>query len=231
MKCDVREDPARAQPPAGDADYERRSAQFRELGFVPAGISMESAWFLTPFKWYWRTLEGERWFVSPDGRTFVTLNRLIREEPVRFGACTIFDGDAIVRTSCPGAGIATTSGNYRRHELRKVDPAALLAAHAEHVEAFSRETGRLAREANMKEVADAESEHSRQLLLGRRRGLAETRFQLSFFGVPSALAFALLPSWVGSLGDRLRRRRSASAAPFTRTFVSRWSKGCAGKPC
>src|SRR5262245_51887863 len=78
LRCEVREDPARAESQAGDPDYERRYQQFRELGFLPAGITSESGWFISPFDWHWRTLQGSRWLVSADGRTFVSFHRLIR---------------------------------------------------------------------------------------------------------------------------------------------------------
>jgi hypothetical protein len=128
---------------------------------------------------------------------------MIREEPVRFSACTIFDGDAVVRTSCPGAGIVTASADYSRHELRKVDPAALLAAHADHVESFSREAGRAVRQVTMTEAATIDAAHDRRLLLSRPRGFANTTPQLVYLGLPSVIAFALLPRWLGSPGNRL----------------------------
>src|SRR5262245_20450905 len=70
LKHVVREEPASAEPQVGDPDYERRYRQFRELGFVPAGITIESGWFMSPFDWHWRTVEACRWLVSADGRTF-----------------------------------------------------------------------------------------------------------------------------------------------------------------
>src|SRR5262249_34482526 len=124
LRCDVHEDAARAEPPAGDPDFERRFRQFRELGFVPVGLTIDPGWFITSFKWWWRTLQGCRWLASPDRRTFVNFSRLIHEEPVRFSVLTIFDGDGIVRTTCPGAGLPTEFENSRRFELRNVDPAA-----------------------------------------------------------------------------------------------------------
>lgn len=201
LRCEVREDPASAEPQVGDPDYERRYRQFRELGFLPIGITFESAWFLTVFKWHWRSLEGSRFLVSADGRTFVSFHRQIREEPVRFGATTVFEGDALVRTACPG--IVSILADYRLYALRKVEPAALLDAHADYVESFTRETGRAVRQATLPEVASIDIKHSRRLILGLRKGLAETKFHLISYGLPSLAAFVLLPRSLGTQANRL----------------------------
>src|SRR5262249_47823461 len=76
----VSEEPSAAEPTSDDVDYERRYRQFRELGFLPIGTTIEICWFSNPIKWYRRSLRPLRWLATSDGRFLVSFHRLIPTE-------------------------------------------------------------------------------------------------------------------------------------------------------
>lgn len=161
---EVRHEPARAEPTADDPDYARRFGQFAAMGYRALASSRESCWFMMPTRWFWRSFAGLRWMASPDGRTLISFHRLLADEPVRFGAVTLFDDGGLVRTACPGAGLTYQDGNYLRMELRGVDPAELLSKHEIHVMAFSTEGNRNIKEASLDEVVRIETEQDIKVL-------------------------------------------------------------------
>src|SRR5262249_51288788 len=132
----VSQEPSAAEPTTDDPDYERRYQQFRELGFLPIGTTIETCWFSNPIRWYRKSLRPLRWLATPDGRFLASFHRLIAAEPVRFGIVTLLSDAGMVRTTCPGVGKHRLEGNRLRIELLNVEPAELLAQHQEHVHAF-----------------------------------------------------------------------------------------------
>jgi hypothetical protein len=179
-------DPRRAEPAADDPDYERRYRQFAALGFQPIGWSRESCWFINGHKWYWRG-RGTRWMGLPDGTIFVTFHRMLDDEPVRFGAITIFERGGMVRTTCPGAGATIDNETCLRVEFPSIEPDELIAKHKEHVAAFSRRRGRTARPARIEDVAGEEEAQTNKLLTGQVR---------SSYGRP--IVFVALPALIAS---------------------------------
>jgi hypothetical protein len=136
------EDPRLVEPGGDDPDYERRYRQFLALGFRPVGFTRASGWFAFPTKWRWRSLQGQRWMATPDGKTFALFHRLIAAEPVRITVMTLNDGDGFVSTVCPGMGVTLDRGsNHGRFELRGVEPEELVAKHRENVEYFCAQRG------------------------------------------------------------------------------------------
>ncbi len=129
------------EPRGDDPDYERRYRQFEALGFRPVGTTRETAWFMFPFHWRWRS-RGSRWMRNDDGTMLVSFHRLIADEPLHFGALTLTSGEGLVRTTCPGAGVDSyPEVNFGRFELRNVEPAELVEEHQRNVDAFCREQG------------------------------------------------------------------------------------------
>src|SRR5262249_11072823 len=156
-------DPGAVAPKGDDADYERRYQQFAALGFQPIGTSHETCWFINSHKWYWRS-RGTRWMAKPDGLTLVTFHRMLADEPVRYGAVTVFERGGLVRTACPGAGATIDTDTYLRVEFPDIEPAELLAKHAEHVEAFGRRKSRTARAASLEDAVSEEETQDNRLL-------------------------------------------------------------------
>src|SRR5438094_3155299 len=72
----VTQEPTMAEPTSDDPDYERRYQQFRELGFVPVGTTIEICWFINPIKWYRQSLRPLRWLATADGRFLASFHRL-----------------------------------------------------------------------------------------------------------------------------------------------------------
>ncbi len=158
-------DPALARPRSGDNDGEKRYAQFTALGFRPFGRTIESCWFMSPIKLYWRSLEGERWLASEDRRTFVSFHRLLRDEPVRFSVVSYFDGGGVIRSACPGAGLLSDEANaFWRTENRGVEPEELLDRHQRDLEALHRRRGLEARVMTLAEIAASERTHGRRII-------------------------------------------------------------------
>jgi len=184
-------EPALAEPPPNDENYRRRFHQFAALGFRPLGTSIERCWFMSPIKLHWRSLQGNRWMGTDDGRTFASFHRLLPDEPVRFGAVTFFDDGSLIRTTCPGVFGATTERvrGYRRVELTGVEPERLLARHREEVEAFERERSVTVKPMTFAEAIAAEAIFSRQIV--GRSGRSGYSFISTYFLVPAAIAYLL----------------------------------------
>ncbi len=158
-------DPALARPRSGDDDAEKRYGQFTALGFRPFGRTIESCWFMSPIKLYWRSLEGERWLASENRRTFVSFHRLLREEPVRFSVVSYFDGRGVLRSACPGAGLLSDEANaFWRTEDRGVEPEQLLDRHQRDLEALHARRGLEPRAMTLTEIAEAERIHGRRVI-------------------------------------------------------------------
>jgi len=158
-------EPALARPRSGDVDGEKRYGQFTALGFRPFGRTIESCWFMSPIKLYWRSLEGERWLTSEDRRTFVSFHRLLREEPVRFSVVSYFDGGGVMRSACPGAGLLSDEANaFWRTENRGVEPEQLLDRHQRDLEALHRRRGLEPRAMTLAEIAEAERTHGTRVI-------------------------------------------------------------------
>jgi hypothetical protein len=191
LSKEVLADPALAEPPANDENYRRRFHQFAALGFRPLGTSIERCWFMSPIKFYWRSLQGNRWMGMDDGRTFASFHRLLPDEPVRFGAVTFFDDGSLVRTTCPGVFGATSERvrGYRRVELTGVEPERLLARHREEVEAFERERSVTVKQMTFAEAIAAEAVFSRQLV--GRSGQSGYSFISTYFLLPAGIAYLL----------------------------------------
>jgi hypothetical protein len=148
-----------------DSPFAPRLRELEALGFRAAGPTLERGRFISPIHWSWQAYEPTQWLVSPDGRSYANLYRLVRDEPMRISLVTLFDDGGIVRTACPGTGTKDMiHPSYRRFHVRGVDAAALLAAHEEHVEAFARERAVAARIAGVAEIAAAETAAERPIM-------------------------------------------------------------------
>ena len=192
LEVDVHPEAMLAKPYPEDADGLRRYHEFIELGMEPLGSTWEHARFFTPIHWRWRSLQGLRWLVSPDARTFVHLNRLVEDEPVRFGAVTVFEGGGTWHTSYPGvAGELPRVEGHGHLSVRCVGPAGLLEKHAEHVEAFGREHGLTVKAATLQELAAASLAYERAVL--PKMGLAGLMaLPLGTFGLSFAMSAPML---------------------------------------
>ena len=182
-----------AEPEGDDPDYRRRYRQFVELGFQPAGATRETCWFIAAFHWYWRSHGYHRWMTTPDGQTLVVLYRMVAVEPLRFSISTVFEGGAVVRTTCPGVGIASETETYLRVEYQNLEPAELLARHRRHAEAFAQRRGLNIKACTFAEAANAETVHDHELLKSGsplRRGVLDVPIVLA---APTLLAFQFLP--------------------------------------
>jgi len=182
---------ALAEPPPNDASYRRRFSQFAALGFHPLGTSIERCWFMSPIKFHWRSLQGNRWLGADDGRTFVSFHRLLPDEPVRFGAVTFFEDGSLVRTTCPGVLGVTTERvpGYRRVEITGVEPEHLLARHRQEVDAFAQERNVAVKQMTFGEAVAAEAVFSQQVV--GQSGQSGYSFVSTYFLVPTALAYLL----------------------------------------
>jgi hypothetical protein len=192
LEVDVHPESLIARPYPEDADGLRRYEQFLALGFRPVGWTSQHARFLTPLHWRWRSVQGSRWLASPDKRTFACIYRVVASEPARFGAVTLLEDEGSWETYYPGAGLKPeTFGNRGRAEVRGVEPAELLAKHAEHVETFRRERGLGVRAATLAEVANATLTYA-QAYLRKQGGAALLALPLGIFALPASFSFAML---------------------------------------
>jgi hypothetical protein len=89
--------------------------------------------FPTPLHWLWRAPQPTHWFASPNGRTFVSLTRMVRGEPVRISGVTLFAEGGSCITACPGFGLRTAEGPHVRQEVQGVGLAELLDRHEQEV--------------------------------------------------------------------------------------------------
>jgi len=189
------------EPTGDDPDYQRRYQQFVELGFQPAGVTRETCWFIAAFHWYWRSHDYQRWMTAPDGKTLVTLYRMVAVEPVRFTLKSVCEGGAVVSTTCPGAGIGSDSEAYLRVEYQNLEPAELLAKHRAHVDAFELSRRRRNQACTFAEAAKADGVHDQQLLTSGAPGSRGVYEVLIVLALPAFLAFQFLPQE----GSRLHR--------------------------
>jgi cbb3-type cytochrome oxidase subunit 3 len=191
--ADVHDDPARAEPGAGDPDYQRRYDEVVALGFRPIGATQAHARFLTPLKWRWSEVGTTRWLASSDDRTFFFMDRALAGEPVRLGVATFFEGGGVLYLRSPAIGMGRTeAGNYARLETHGSDPRDLLSRHAEEVEAFRRERGLEARRATLPE-ASAEMMAAQKAMLAKQKGSAGLIVApLALFGIPAMNAFLFM---------------------------------------
>jgi hypothetical protein len=166
LEVDVHPEPPLARPYAEDTDGVRRYQALVDLGFRPIGWTSQHGRFPSPVHWAWRELQGERWLASPDDRTFVSLSRVEEDEPVRFGALTLFEGGGSWSTQSRGGATPKLERfeDHGRDELRGVSLEELLATHAVRAAEFSRARGRAIKEATLPEVAAASLAHSRARL-------------------------------------------------------------------
>jgi hypothetical protein len=193
LEVDVHPESLIARPYPEDADGLRRYEQFIALGFRPVGWTSQHARFFTPLHWRWRSVQGARWLVSPDKRTFACIYRVVADEPARFGAVTLLDSEGSWETYYPGAGLEPERfGNRGRSEVQGVEPAELLAKHAEYVETFGRERGLRVRPATLAEVADATLIYARAYLAKQGTAAALLAVPLGLFVLPAASSFAAL---------------------------------------
>jgi hypothetical protein len=195
----VSEEPSAAEPTNDDPDYERRYRQFRELGFLPIGTTIETCWFSNPIKWYRQSLRPLRWLATPDGRFLASFHRLLPTEPVRFGIVTLLSDSGMVRTTCPGVGKDRLEGNRLRIEVSRVEPAELFARHQEHVAAFSQSRGLAVKQATLPAAAALEEVHTRHLL--PKLGVTLYRIPFSFFVLPTLVAVAVAARFGLPRGD------------------------------
>jgi hypothetical protein len=207
LRHDVFPEPTRAEPTAGDPDYAGRFRQFEALGYRALAYSQESCWFMNPTMWYWRSSSGCRWMVAADGKTLISFHRLVADEPIRYGAVTLFDDGGMVRTACPGAGVTYQDGNYLRMELRGAEPAELLSKHEIHTAAFSMESDRKVKEATLDEAVRIEVEQDTKVL----KRIGDYWPIAVFFALPAAIAFLASK---GALSHRAALAICAGAAVF-----------------
>jgi hypothetical protein len=201
IDVDVHPEPALSRPYPEDADGLRRYDEFVELGFRPIGWTSEHARFLTPLNWNWRSIQGARWLASPDNSTFVSLYRVVEDEPVRFCATTLLDGDGSWGTMYPGAAVDLKQhGNHGRVEVRSVGPAELLARHGEHVESFRRERGLGIRSGTLDDVAAASLAYTRAHFATQSTSQL-LAMPLGLFAMPAAFLYY---SAVTSAGGKMR---------------------------
>jgi hypothetical protein len=187
----IEPNPALAEPPTDDPDYQRRFRQFAALGFRPLGRTFETCWFMSPIKPYWRSLQGERWLADREHRTFVSFHRLARREPVRFGVVSYLPGGGVVRTTCPGVtgrGVADEEALYWRTELRNVEPEELHRRHEASLAAISDRRKLAAKRMTPEEIAATELVHTKRLV--SRSGRSGYSLIFSTFLGPALFAFS-----------------------------------------
>jgi hypothetical protein len=217
VRVAVLEDPLSVEPGPGDPSYRLRFNQLVAAGFKPLGTTTETSWFNSPLRWQRQSLQGERWLVSADGRTFVRLHRIVLDEPVRFGAVTLLDRGGMLQTSCPGAGLSGDVGpRYRRAEVQNVDVVDLLRRHRNNVEQFRGERDMVVREATLREIAAEDTACTRLTLRSQKIG-SYWRLLLLIFVVP-LLGFAVMWHTPGR-GDRHLHDLAVSALTATAMFA------------
>lgn len=188
---EVREDPREADPSGKDPDYDRRFAELKALGFVPAGKTIDRFRFFTPLHWLWVS-NGSRWFVSPDRKVYVEIYRLAAGHPQRMCANTIFEGGGLLVTSTAPTGMGGEIGErYRRVEIGDEGVAELVREHESHVAEFSRDVGLRVKAGTVAEVG-AETRILSRPFVSRNR----------FVGLYVVAAIYVMPLWtaVGMMG-------------------------------
>jgi hypothetical protein len=163
----IEADPALAEPPPDDPDYQLRFRQFAALGFRPLGRTFQTCWFMSPVRLYWRSLQGERWLADRERLTFVSFHRLVRREPVRFGVVSYLPGGGLARTTCPGVMgriVDDEDALYWRTELRNVEPEQLLRRHEASLAAISARRKLSPKRMTLEEISATELFHAKRLV-------------------------------------------------------------------
>jgi hypothetical protein len=165
---DVFDDPRLAEDPGNDADFARRIAELKALGFEPVGKTRERHRFFTPLHWN-RVWNGCRWFALPDRKVFVEIHRLASGHPQRMTANTTFEGGGLLVTATAPLGMGGEIGErYRRVEVGNESVAELVREHERHVSDFSREAGLRVKAATLSDIATEESVMSKPFLARHR---------------------------------------------------------------
>jgi hypothetical protein len=184
LSKDIFDDPRQADAPTNDADFQRRIAELKALGFVPVGKTRERFRFFTPLHWN-RVWNGCRWFASPDRRVFVEMHRLANGFPQRMGANTTFEGGGLLVTTTAPSGMGGEVGErYRRVEVGSQSVADLVREHEGNVSEFSREAGLRVKAGTLSEMA-AENIVITLPFVGRHR----------LAGLYAIAAMYLIPLW------------------------------------
>jgi hypothetical protein len=170
--------------PGGDAALNPMLRGLAALGFRAAGRTVSTGRFPSPTQWRWRQLGTTLWLVSPDGRTYATLYRLVPDEPIRISLITMFDDGGFARTSCPGVAAKDHwRSDYRRQDLRGVGADEIVARHQEQVDTYARERGSGPRAVTIAELTAAENAAERPLV----RKLAASGYSLVMAFLPAPL--------------------------------------------
>jgi hypothetical protein len=168
VTTEVFEDPRLADDHGGDADFARRIAELKALGFTPVGKTRERFRFFTPLHWN-RVWNGCRWFASPDRRVFVEIHRLAAGHPQRMNANTTFEGGGLLVTATAPTGMGGEIGErYRRVEVGSETVDALVREHERHVNDFSREAGLRVKAATLSEMATESANISKPFIARHR---------------------------------------------------------------
>ena len=201
LTTEVFDDPREAEAHGGDADFERRIAELRALGFTSVGKTRERFPFFTPLHWR-RVWNGCRWFASPDRRVFVEFHRLAAGHPHRMSANSTFEGGGLLVTSTAPAGAGGEIGDrYRRVEVGSESVAELVSEHQRQLDEFSREAGLRVKAATLSDMA-AETAILSKPFVGRHR-------LVSLY----AIAFMYLMPLVGLVSSMHRLHRIPRLAP------------------
>jgi hypothetical protein len=191
FEVDVSVNPADAEPDGRDKKYESRFAQFRALGFRPAGRLVERSNYFTPMNWRWRS-GGSRYIASPDGKTFVFFFRIGGGGPLRMTACSIFEQGGLIETASPGVQMKfDLDGNYKYDAVGDAEPEELLGMHARRVEAFTTQRKLTVKSATMREISAESESYSRIVLPKLKRG-ASASIPLGIFVLPALTMIPLL---------------------------------------
>ena len=184
-------------PPVAGRDhaFEQQWRDLEALGYRAAARTIQHGWFTSPTFWHWRQFETTRWLVSPDGRTYANLYRLVRDEPARIAFVTSFDDGGLVRTECPGGATKkAVLPNFWRTDLHGLDAGHLLLEHQQLVDEFERERATRARAATTAEITAAIDAAEAPAVRDRAKGA----YFLFWMFAPAALFLPLLWHFQGS---------------------------------
>jgi hypothetical protein len=184
LRFDADDSPGAADPTGDDLEAERLFRQLWDLGFRPAGVVTEHAWFL-PHEWH--KAFRVRFLATPKGDCFAGLYRLDGTEGIRLALHTPVSNGGLVMTVTPGAGLQTLDGRFLRTELPGAVPAELLARHQENVEHFVRTNGLSVERETLAGLAARSEEYDRRQddTMSHHGALP---FLVTCFGAPSVLA-------------------------------------------
>jgi len=91
----------------------------------------------------------------------------------------------------------------RRFEMRNVDPATLLAAHDNHVDAFARDRGITVKTTTLAALIAVDVAQDRRFLLKMRHRNGGSGVALWFFALPTVITFAFIARAGGSFWHHL----------------------------